>query len=79
MSTRPGIVTSDDLTVAEQADTAARRAGSLGPLIHDCALLPRGWQPHEAARPTARYDRPVTVDDLVRRIRDLGELGDLDN
>jgi hypothetical protein len=79
MSSRPGIVTSDDLTPTEQSDTAAHRIGGLDPLIHDCEALPTGWQPDGAATPATRYARALAQDDLVSRIGALGDVEYLDN
>jgi hypothetical protein len=79
MSSRPGIVTSDDLTPAEQADTAAHRIGGLDPLIHDCRSLPTGWQPSAAGPPATRYARALAQDELINRIGALGDVEYLEN
>jgi hypothetical protein len=66
MSTRPGTLTADDLTVAEQAD-------ALGTLIHDCRLLPTGWQPEGAAPPARPLTSSIAIADVVRRILALDD------
>ncbi|HEY0485168.1 MAG TPA: hypothetical protein VGD72_02825 [Mycobacteriales bacterium] len=66
MSTRPGTLTADDLTAAEQAD-------ALGTLIHDCRLLPSGWQPEGSTHPHGAFTPPVAIDDLVERILALDD------
>jgi hypothetical protein len=66
MSTRPGTLTADDLSVTEQADV-------LGTLIHDCELLPHGWQPEGAGHPARPFTPPMAIDDVVRRILALDE------
>jgi hypothetical protein len=66
MSTRPGTLTADDLTVSEQAD-------ALGTLIHDCELLPAGWRPDATAHLGRPFAPAVEIDDVVRRILALGD------
>jgi hypothetical protein len=61
MSTRPGTLTADDLTTAEQAD-------ALGTLVHDCELIPAAWGPDGAAHPADQVKPTAAIDDVVRRI-----------
>jgi hypothetical protein len=78
MSTRPGTLTADDLTTAEQAGTTGRRSGSFDVLIHDCELLPPSWAPDGVGHPADRFLAPVPMEELVTRIRALGDVGDFD-
>jgi hypothetical protein len=78
MSTRPGTLTADDLTSAEQAGTGEHRPGAFDVLIHDCELLPPSWAPDGVGHPADRFLEPVPMEELVTRIRALGDVGDLD-
>jgi hypothetical protein len=79
MSTRPGVLSPDDLTAGEQADMAAHRVGTLDALIRDCEALPAGWRRASARTPGERYARALAQDELVLRIDALGTVEYLDN
>ena len=79
MSTRPGVLSPDDLTAGEQADMAARRVGTLDALIHDCEALPAGWRPTRSRTPAQRYARALAQEELAGRIGALGGAEYLDN
>jgi hypothetical protein len=79
MSTRPGALSADDLTLGEQADMATRRVGTLDALIHDCEALPSGWRRGSARTPAQRYARALAQEELVSRIGALGDVEYLDN
>jgi hypothetical protein len=80
MSTRPGVLSPDDLTAGEQADMAARRVGTLDALIHDCEALPAGCRPASDRTPSQqRYVRALAQEELVGRIGALGDVEYLDN
>jgi hypothetical protein len=79
MSTRPGVLSPDDLTAGEQADMAARRVGTLDALIHDCEALPAGCRPAARTASQQRYARALAQEELVGRIGALGDVEYLDN
>ncbi|MCW2610474.1 MAG: hypothetical protein JWM15_1720 [Cryptosporangiaceae bacterium] len=79
MSTRPGVLSPDDLTIGEQADMATHRVGTLDALIRDCRSLPAGWLPASSRTSEVRYARVPVQDELVSRIGALGDVEYLDN
>jgi hypothetical protein len=76
MSTRPGTLTADDLTDRDLTVSAPDQV--FAALVHDCELLPTGWGPDGVGHPTARYSEPVPMDEVVTRIRALGDVGEYD-